>query len=34
MRQNGYISDMPTFLDEIVVPNEFKVKFKNKDARR
>ncbi len=33
MRKNGYASDIPTFLDEIVVPNEFKAKFRNKYAR-
>lgn len=33
MRKNGYASEIPKFLDEIVVPNEFKVKFKNKYAR-
>lgn len=34
MRENGYASDIPTFLNEIDVPNEFKVKFKSKYARR
>jgi hypothetical protein len=33
MRENGYASEIPRFLGEIVVPNEFKVKFKNKYAR-
>ena len=33
MRENGYASEIPTFLDEIVVPYEFKVKFKNKYAQ-
>ena len=30
MRENGYASDIPIFLDEIDVPREFKVKFKKK----
>ena len=30
----GYASDIPTFLDEIAVPTEFKMKFKSKYARR
>ena len=33
MRENGYASDITTFLDEIIVSNEFRVKFKNKYAR-
>ena len=33
MRKNGYVSDIPTFIDEIVVPNEFKTKFKSKYTR-
>ena len=33
MRENGYASEIPRFLDEILVPNEFRVKFKNKYAR-
>ncbi len=33
MRENGYASDIPTFLDEIVAPYEMKMKFKNKFAR-
>ena len=34
MRERGYASDIPIFLNEIDVPNEFKVKFKSKYARR
>lgn len=30
MQKNGYTSDIPTFLDEIAVPSQFKVKFRNK----
>ena len=33
MRENGYASDISTFLNEIVVPNEFKIKFRNKYGR-
>ena len=33
MRENGYATDIPIFLAEIDVPDEFKVKFKNKYAR-